>query len=112
MHVLLQDSQAIKSISKATLNKEDTMARNPKNTRMCSGCMARRDKTELICIYKSADGIIIGDASLKKQGRSVYLCRDVLCMEKSIKKKWFSRSLKCELPPDFYDDLRNYFNAL
>lgn len=88
------------------------MARNPKNTRMCSGCMARRDKAELICIYKTADGLWIGDASEKKQGRSAYLCPDMSCMEKSIKKKWFSRSLKCELPPDFYDRLRNYFNTL
>ena len=88
------------------------MARNAKNTRMCSGCMARRDKTELICIYKSADEVKIGAPSQKTSGRSVYICFSQDCMEKSIKRKWISRSLKCELPHDFYEKLREFFKKL
>lgn len=84
------------------------MARNAKNTRMCAGCMSRYDKSQLVCINKSADGIItIGKEKLS--GRSVYLCKSKACMEKAIKKKWLSRSLKCEIEPDFYDKLRDYF---
>ena len=88
------------------------MARNIKNTRMCSGCMARRDKSEFICIYKSEDGIKIGLPGEKSSGRSAYLCKDVQCMDKAIKRKWFSRSLKMEIPNDFYDNLRSYFQTL
>lgn len=88
------------------------MARNAKNTRMCSGCMARRDKSEFVCIYKSEDDIKIGLSHEKTSGRSAYLCKDVQCMEKAIKRKWFSRSLKMELPNDFYDNLRSYFQTL
>ena len=88
------------------------MARNAKNTRMCSGCMARRDKNELICIFPSENGISIGCASEKKHGRAAYLCPDVKCMEKSIKRKCFARSLRSELPPDFYDNLKQYFQTL
>lgn len=88
------------------------MARNAKNTRMCSGCMARRDKSHLICIYKSEEQIKIGLPHEKISGRSAYLCRDMQCMEKAIKRKWFSRSLRSELPNDFYDNLRSYFQTL
>ena len=88
------------------------MARNAKNTRMCSGCMARRDKTELICVNKFGNNITIGFATLKKEGRSAYLCPNESCMEKSIKKKCFSRFLKCELPTDFYDNLREFVKSL
>lgn len=84
------------------------MARNPKNTRMCSGCMARRDKTELVCVNNFNNNITIGFAVLNKEGRSAYLCPSVQCMEKSIKRKSFSRFLKCELPADFYDNLKEF----
>ena len=84
------------------------MARNAKNTRMCSGCMARKDKSELICVNKFRNDVTIGFALLKKEGRSAYLCPSDKCMEKSIKKKAFSRHLKCELPPDFYDNLKEF----
>ena len=63
------------------------MARNAKNTRMCSGCMARKDKSELICVNKFRNDVTIGFALLKKEGRSAYLCPSDKCMEKSIKKK-------------------------
>ncbi len=84
------------------------MARNAKNTRMCAGCMERHDKNEFVCINKSSVGTVTIGCE-KKSGRSVYLCKKTACMEKAIKKKWFSRSLKCEIEPDFYDKLREYF---
>ena len=87
------------------------MARNAKNTRMCSGCMARGDKIKFICIYNSADGIKIGSPQNKTSGRSAYLCKNEECMEKAIKRKWISRSLRCDVPPCFYDSLREYFKT-
>lgn len=88
------------------------MARNAKNTRMCSGCMKRRDKSELVYVSKTPTGIEIGLNKQTSHGRSAYLCPDKNCMEKSIKRKWFSRSLRCDIPPDFYEILREYFNTL
>ena len=87
------------------------MARNAKNTRMCSGCMSRRDKSDFVCIYNSTDGIKIGNPADKTSGRSAYLCKNEECMEKAIKRKWISRSLKTELPNDFYDNLRSFFKT-
>ena len=88
------------------------MARNAKNTRMCSGCMARKDKAELICVNNFQNNVTIGFAVLKKEGRSAYLCPSLPCMEKSIKKKAFSRHLKCELNTDFYDNLETLVTSL
>ena len=87
------------------------MARNAKNTRMCSGCMARRDKHEFVCIYNSADGVKIGSPCDKTSGRSAYICKNKECMEKAIKRKSIPRSLRSELPPCFYDSLREYFKT-
>lgn len=85
------------------------MARNAKNTRMCSGCMARRDKNELVSIYNSDEGIVIGGALPKVSGRSVYLCRNGECLAKAIKKRSLSRGLRCEIESEFYDKLNEYF---
>ena len=88
------------------------MARNAKNTRMCSGCMARRDKAELVCVNNFNNNVTIGFAITKKEGRSAYLCPNESCLEKSIKKKAFSRHLKCELPSDFYNNLKTFVTSL
>jgi len=87
------------------------MARKAKNTRMCSGCMARREKSELASVCKNEKGFFFGFDSQSEKGRSVYICKNADCLEKSIKKKSFSRSFKCELPPEFYGDLREFFNS-
>ena len=87
------------------------MARREKNTRMCSGCMARREKSEFVSVCKNENGFTFGIGHQKEKGRSVYMCVNADCMEKSIKKKSFSRSFKCELPPEFYQDLREFFET-
>ncbi len=88
------------------------MARNAKNTRMCSGCMTRRDKAEFIAVTICSEGLFISEAPTAPKGRTAYLCRDSACMERAIKRKWFSRALRCEIPNGFYEDLREYFSRL
>ena len=82
------------------------MARNEKNTRMCSGCRTRKNKAQLIRICKSKDGVFtVTDGSVNTDGRGAYVCRDSKCVENAIKRKSFSRSFGCELPPDITDKL-------
>ena len=88
------------------------MARNAKNTRMCIACMTRRDKTDLVCVKKTQSGIVIGTAAQALFGRSLYMCPDKKCYEKSLKKKVFSRALRCEVSPEFYEDLKAHFVSL
>ncbi len=88
------------------------MARSAKNTRMCSGCMARRDKSEFIAVTRSEGKISISASKDAPKGRTAYLCPDDQCMERAIRRKWFHRALRCELPFGFYEDLREYFSRL
>ena len=78
------------------------MARNAKNTRMCTGCMKRSEKSEFLNVTKSGDGMFsVGTQSITG-GRSIYLCYDEKCFLKSVKKKAFSRNFKCEIPEELY----------
>jgi len=82
------------------------MARNPKNTRMCASCRERYDKSQLICIIKTKDGILVKDAKSHAEGRSVYLCASQKCIDTAIKRKALSRSLKCEIEPEIFEILQ------
>lgn len=88
------------------------MARNAKNTRMCSGCMARKDKSEFIAVARCEGRLSISESADAPKGRTAYICPSSACMEKAIKRKCFSRALRCEIPSGFYDDLREYFSSL
>jgi len=81
------------------------MSKNPFPTRMCSGCMARRAKSELIRIVRQSDGKTIIDKSHMLSGRGAYVCRDAECIKKAQKRNWFSRSLKGEVDKEIYDEL-------
>lgn len=80
------------------------MGKNENPVRMCSGCMVRRPKEELIRIVRIDKNVFV-DFSKKANGRGVYVCPRCDCIEKAKKKKWFQRSLKCEVSNDIYDEL-------
>jgi len=84
------------------------MSKNPFPVRMCSGCMARKPKSELIRVVYSGDGKAIIDSSKKHNGRGVYICTDSPeCIRKAEKRNWFSRGLKNTVDSVIYDELRN-----
>lgn len=83
------------------------MSKNPFPVRMCSGCMSRRPKNELIRIVRTEDGKAIIDARHCLEGRGAYICLNEQCIKKAEKKNWFSRSLKGEVDRQIYTDLIN-----
>ena len=87
------------------------MARNPKNTRMCAGCRTRYDKSQLVRVTRSADGIKLTKASDHASGRSVYICHSLNCLSSAIKRKSFARSFKCEIEPELYTVLEEYIKS-
>ncbi len=74
--------------------------------RMCVCCRQSRKKEELVRVVKKQTGEIAPDETGKAAGRGVYVCRNVDCMEKVCKKKLLNRALKCNVPQDVYDTLR------
>ena len=84
------------------------MSKNPFPVRMCSGCMTRRPKSELIRVVYSGDGKAIIDKGKNLDGRGVYICPNSLeCIRKAEKRNWFSRGLKNTVESTIYDELRN-----
>lgn len=74
--------------------------------RTCTGCMAKKDKNELIRIVKNKQGEIAVDKTGKLPGRGAYLCDSVECLEKAIKSKRLERSFETKIENDIYEELR------
>ena len=89
------------------------MARNAKNTRMCASCRKRGNKNEFVHICSQKDGaVLISGVGGHAEGRGMYLCQSVACVENAIKKKAFSRCLRAEVTPEFYEELKEYVKSL
>ena len=74
--------------------------------RKCLGCDDMIGKKGLLRIVRSKEGEISLDLTGKKSGRGAYICKDLQCFEKARKRKSFERSLKCRIPDEVYDRLR------
>lgn len=74
--------------------------------RQCTGCGEMKEKKSLIRVLKTEDGAIRLDATGKKNGRGAYLCFSSDCLERAIRTKGLERSLKCPVPQEVYEQLR------
>ena len=63
-------------------------------------------KKGLLRVVRTKDGDIAVDLTGKMSGRGAYICRDRECFEKAVKKKSLERALKCEIPSETYEKLR------
>ncbi len=66
-------------------------------TRLCIGCQNKKPKRELVRVVRTPENEIKLDRSGKVNGRGVYLCTEVNCLNEAFKKKRFQKSLKREL---------------
>jgi len=67
-----------------------------KPQRKCIGCNQIKNKDELIRITFNNDELTI-DIDQTKPGRGAYLCNTNECLDKAIKRKAISRTLKAEI---------------
>ena len=74
--------------------------------RQCLGCGEMLGKKGLLRIVRSKDGEISTDPTGKKSGRGAYICNDIECFEKAKKKRSLERALKCQIPQEIYDALK------
>ena len=80
------------------------MKKQPQRT--CMGCNEKKDKKDLIRIFKNKDNEISIDRTGKKEGRGAYICDDVNCLEKVIKSKRLERVLEIPISKEIYESLR------
>ncbi len=80
--------------------------------RLCIGCGEMKEKREMIRVLRTDTGEITIDATGKKNGRGAYLCRNGECLNKAIRSRGLSRSLKCEIPEEITARLREEMESL
>ena len=80
------------------------MPNNPKNTRRCCVCRQHADKSELVRLVKTEEGIVIDKAG-KIQGRGVYVHRHQSCIDACIKKQSLNAAFKGSVNKEVYDEL-------
>lgn len=77
-----------------------------KPQRTCMGCFEKKDKNELIRIVKNNTEEIFIDKTGKAEGRGIYICNDVNCLEKLIKNNKLEKVLQIKIDKDIYEKLR------
>jgi uncharacterized protein len=78
--------------------------------RTCMGCREQKPKRQLVRIVRTPEGsVIVDDPKGKANGRGAYICADVACFEKALKKKAFAHVLKVSIPPETLDAIKDDF---
>lgn len=75
-------------------------------TRTCIACNNKKNKYDLLRITYTKNNEISIDIEGKKEGRGIYLCYDLECLEKAVKTKKIERKLKTTISEEFYKNIR------
>jgi hypothetical protein len=78
--------------------------------RTCIGCKEKKQKKELIRIIRNSDGRIEIDITGKKSGRGAYVCYNIECFEKALKRGRLQNALKTEITENTIIELQKSFN--
>ncbi len=82
------------------------MNKEKKFLRQCINCKSIKTKDELIRLtkdYKTKEIKI--NNNMEYQGRSVYICKNIECLETALKKRKIENSLKCKLSENIKEKL-------
>ena len=78
--------------------------------RQCVGCGEMKNKKEMMRVLKPAEGPIVLDMTVKKNGRGAYLCMTKECLQRARKSKGLERSFKMTIPDELYENLEKEFD--
>lgn len=81
------------------------MKNNPQ--RLCVACRSLKDKKDLLRIVKCGEEFFV-DNTGKKNGRGAYICNCDECKNLAKKNNMLSKSFKCKVSKEFYDEVINY----
>lgn len=83
------------------------MGRKEKFLRKCISCNQYKDKKYLIRVMKNhINGEILIEPSSLVFGRSVYICRDLVCIDEAFKKKKIEKFLKNKVDVDVKEKIK------
>lgn len=70
--------------------------------RQCVGCCERKPKGELLRVVRTPEGEIVLDSTGRKNGRGVYICSSVKCLNKARKSGKLAQHLECAIPEEIF----------
>lgn len=73
---------------------------------MCAGCRQLKFKKELLRVVRTPEKGIEIDYTGKKTGRGVYICQQLVCLEKANKGKRLEKALRSSVNKEIYEALR------
>ncbi len=79
--------------------------------RTCMGCNAKKDKNDFIRIIKNKNNQVEIDLTGKKEGRGIYICKDINCLKKAMKNKRMLRILEIDSLECLFQDLEQIING-
>ena len=78
------------------------------NERRCIACRNHFLKHDLIRISNGINGIVINDTK-KINGRAIYLCKNIACLELCKKKKLLNKAFSQNVNEEVYAELTNFY---
>ncbi len=70
--------------------------------RQCVGCSERYPKCELLRVVRTPEGEVVLDFTGRKNGRGVYICKNVKCFAKARKSGRLASHLECAISDEVY----------
>ena len=81
-------------------------------TRTCIACGKTAEKSSLVRVVRSPEGVVSLDPRGKAAGRGADVCPGASCFAKAAKKGAFAGKLRTRLSAGDYDSLQKDFDAL
>jgi hypothetical protein len=73
--------------------------------RKCAGCQQMKEKKDLIRVIRTPEGEIEMDTTGRRNGRGVYLCPSMDCLNRARKARALERSLGTSVSAEIYGAL-------
>ena len=74
--------------------------------RTCVVTREKLEKKDLLRVVRTPEGKVIGDDTLKSNGRGAYLKKDISVIEKAKTSKILDKHLEVTVPFSIYEDLK------
>ena len=74
--------------------------------RTCIGCNVKKDKKELSRLVLNKNGEFFLDETGKAEGRGIYICKNIECLEKAVKSKRLQKTFNLKIDENLYENIR------
>ena len=75
--------------------------------RICIGCNLKKDRKDLLRLVLTKNGDFLVDEKGKSNGRGMYICKDLECLEKARKNKKLNKTFGITIDDDLYNSIRS-----